>query len=78
MVGAVDPGREFIIGEGIESTLSAIKLFGAHAGCAALSAYEIHSLILPPEAKRVRIFADNDNSAKASLPRGRRPVPVED
>ena len=32
----------------------------ATSGCAALSAHEIHSLILPPNAKRVRIFADHD------------------
>ena len=36
------------------------QAFDAYCGCAALSAHGIHSLILPPNAKRVRIFADHD------------------
>ena len=41
--GAADPDREFIVGEGIESTLSAMRIFGVSAGCAALSAFGIRS-----------------------------------
>jgi hypothetical protein len=60
-IGAVaDPTREFIIGEGIESTLSAMRIFGATAGCAALSERGIRRLILPSQARRVRVFADHD------------------
>jgi putative DNA primase/helicase len=58
--GVVDPKREFIVAEGVESALSAMRIYGAPAGCAALSAGGIARLILPPGARRVRIFADHD------------------
>jgi hypothetical protein len=59
--GAIDPSQEFLVGEGLETTLAAMRLTGAAAGCAALSALGIRRLILPPEAKRIRIFADHDS-----------------
>jgi putative DNA primase/helicase len=58
--GDADTAREFIVAEGIESLLSALRIFGVSAGCAALSAGGIRRLILPPQARRVRIFADHD------------------
>ena len=58
--GVVDPDREFIVGEGIESTLSAMRIFDVTAGCAALSEIGVRRLILPSTARRVRIFADHD------------------
>jgi hypothetical protein len=58
--GEADPAREFIVAEGVESTLSAMRLLGALDGCAALSALGIRKLILPPAARRVCIFADRD------------------
>jgi putative DNA primase/helicase len=58
--GVVDPDREFIVGEGLESTLSAMRIFGAPAGCAALSTYGIRTLVLPSQARRVRISTDHD------------------
>jgi putative DNA primase/helicase len=58
--GRAAPGRELIVAEGIETTLSAMRLCGAVSGCAALSAVGISKLILPSEAKRVRVYADND------------------
>ena len=58
--GAADPEHEFIVAEGIESLLSALRLFGVTSGCAALSAGGIHNLILPPAARLVRIFPDHD------------------
>jgi hypothetical protein len=57
---AADPTSEFVVAEGIESVLSAMRIFNASAGCAALSELGIRRLILPPEVRRVRIFADND------------------
>jgi hypothetical protein len=60
--GAIDPARELVIGEGIETTLSAMRLLGAGAGCAALSAPGIRELILPESARRVVIFADRDRN----------------
>jgi putative DNA primase/helicase len=58
--GTIDSHREFIICEGLESVLSAMRIFGVTGGCAALSANGIRNLILPPEAKLIRIFADHD------------------
>jgi hypothetical protein len=37
-----------------------MRLLGLEAGCAALSDGGITRLVLPPEARRVRIFADHD------------------
>jgi putative DNA primase/helicase len=58
--GEPDPEREFLVAEGIESLLSALRIFSASAGCAALSAMGVSRLILPQEVRRVRVFADND------------------
>jgi hypothetical protein len=58
--GAADPAQEFIVAEGIESTLSAMRIYGAQAGVAGLSDNGIRFLDLPPEARLARIFADND------------------
>jgi putative DNA primase/helicase len=65
--GKADQEHEFIVAEGIESTLSAMRLCGAASGCAALSAAGISKLVLPPEARRVRIYADNDADRKGVL-----------
>jgi putative DNA primase/helicase len=62
--GKADPEHEFIIGEGVESTLSAMRIYGAAAGCAALSAAGITRLVLPEAARRVRIFSDHDPDGK--------------
>jgi putative DNA primase/helicase len=58
--GVADPAREFIVAEGIESTLSAMRIFNVAAGVAALSAGGIRELILPAAARRVRVFCDHD------------------
>jgi hypothetical protein len=58
--GVTDPTTEFVVAEGIESALSAIRIFNASGGCAALSELGLRRLILPPEVRRVRIFADHD------------------
>ena len=52
-------GSPLIVGEGIETTLSVMFSTGL-AGWAALSAAGITQLVLPPEARRVIIAADND------------------
>lgn len=59
-IGKPDPASEFIVAERIETTLSAMALYDVAAGCAALSAAGVRQLVLPPQARRVRIFADND------------------
>jgi hypothetical protein len=53
------PDRWLVVGEGIESTLAMARAIDA-PGWAALSAYGIKSLVLPPTAKMVLIAADND------------------
>jgi hypothetical protein len=58
--GEADPRREFVVAEGIESLLSAMRIFGVAAGCAALSEIGVRRLALPLGARRVRIFADHD------------------
>jgi putative DNA primase/helicase len=60
--GTPDPERELIVAEGIESTLSAMRLYRAEAGVAALSTSGLYVLALPPQARRVRIFADHDEN----------------
>ena len=56
--------REFIVAEGVESCLSALRLFGVTAGCAALSEGGIRRLVLPPASKKIRIFADHDTKGQ--------------
>ena len=60
-LGAVNPRVELVVGEGIESTLSYMQLYGL-PGWAALSANGIKNLVLPPEARRIVIAADNDRN----------------
>ena len=52
---------ELIVGEGIESTLSAMQLFGL-PGWAAISAGGVEALELPPEIRSIAIAADNDEN----------------
>ena len=52
--GRVDPNREFIVAKGIESLLSALRIFGVTAGCAALSEIGIRRLVLPPAARLIK------------------------
>jgi putative DNA primase/helicase len=58
--GSPDPDHWFIVAEGIESTLSAMRILGVTAGCAALSTWGIRRLVLPPDARKVIVFADSD------------------
>jgi putative DNA primase/helicase len=58
--GAISPDHWFVVAEGIESVLSAMRILGVAAGCAALSTWGIKRLVLPPSARRVIVFADSD------------------
>jgi putative DNA primase/helicase len=58
--GRLAPGAVAVVAEGIETTLSAMRLIGASAGVAALSTRGVRSLILPEKAQRIMIFADRD------------------
>lgn len=61
--GVPRPGVELVVGEGIESTLSAALPCGLPAW-AALSAPGIEKLVLPFDATRVVIAADNDTNGR--------------
>jgi putative DNA primase/helicase len=61
--GVPRPSVELVVGEGIESTLSAALPCGQPA-CAALSAPGIEKLVLPFDATRVVIAADNDTNGR--------------
>jgi hypothetical protein len=63
--GEPDREREFVVAEGVESLLSALRLIGAVDGCAALSALGIRELILPAAARQVCVFADNDENKQS-------------
>ena len=63
-LGKAEPTDEFVASEGVETTLSAMALYGAAAGCAALSASGLAALILPASVKRVRICADHDETGR--------------
>ena len=56
-----DPDAELVVGEGVESTFSAMQLFG-RAGWAAVCAGGLKTMELPPEVRRIIIAADNDAS----------------
>jgi putative DNA primase/helicase len=56
-----DPGRELIIAEGIETTLSAMQIF-ALSGWSAVYAGGLKTVELPATVHRIVITADNDIS----------------
>jgi hypothetical protein len=58
--GTVTPDTVLVVGEGIETTLSAMMLWGAKAGVATLGTEGLKSLVLPSAARKVVIAADND------------------
>jgi phage/plasmid primase-like uncharacterized protein len=59
-IAAFDPGRALLIGEGIETSLSAMALLGL-PGWAGIDADNIRTaLALPPDVRSVAIAADND------------------
>jgi putative DNA primase/helicase len=59
-LGPVVANEWLIVGEGIETTASAMQLWGLPSGWAALSANGLRRLILPPEPQQIVIAVDND------------------
>jgi hypothetical protein len=59
-LGPMTPGQPLLVGEGIETTLSAMRIYGYSAGWAALSAYFLPHLVLPPEVGSILLVVDND------------------
>ena len=60
-LGEHDSGAELIVGEGVESTFSAMQLFG-RAGWSAVYAGGLKTVELPSTVRAVIIAADNDVS----------------
>jgi hypothetical protein len=58
--GTVTPDGWLVVGEGIETTQSAMILWGAKAGVATLGSNKMRSLVLPQAARKIVIAADND------------------
>jgi DNA primase len=56
-----DPNRELIVAEGIETTLSAMQIFGL-SGWSSVSAGGLRTLELPEMVRCILITADNDES----------------
>lgn len=68
--GAVWLGRptadaEFVVGEGLESVLSAMLLLDLKCGAACLGP-NMKGLVLPSSARRVHIAADNDETGRGA------------
>jgi hypothetical protein len=63
LFGKARAGDWFVVGEGIETTLSVVTACGL-PGSAALSAEGIRQLILPRDARQVVICADNDGHGR--------------
>jgi putative DNA primase/helicase len=61
-LGSIRDGDWLVIGEGIESTASAMQLWNIPSGWAALSAGGIRNLVLPPEAQQIVLAADHDEN----------------
>jgi hypothetical protein len=61
-------GVEIGLCEGIETGLSAMELFGIPLWCA-LGSERLHKVELPPEVKKVTIFADNGEAGRKAAMR---------
>jgi hypothetical protein len=59
-LGPAKPDEWLIVGEGLESTLSSMQIYGM-SGWSALSANGIVSLILPPQARKILLAVDRDH-----------------
>ncbi|HZZ21655.1 MAG TPA: toprim domain-containing protein [Roseiarcus sp.] len=66
--GVARPEDWLLVCEGIETWMSAARLYRVEVGAAALSASGLRLLVLPPLplAKRIRIFADHDPDGLAA------------
>jgi hypothetical protein len=58
--GKVTPDAPLVVGEGMETTLSAMILWNVSAGVATLGTNGMRALVLPRAAKQIIIAADND------------------
>ena len=61
---SLDPGKQLVIGEGIETAASAGRLMGLPAWAAIAAGNLGKGLVLPPEARRIVIAADPDEPGR--------------
>jgi Toprim domain len=64
-LGNPHPDEEFVVGEGLETTLSAMLLMNARCGAAVLGP-NLKGLVLPKHVRKVRIAADNDETGRGA------------
>lgn len=65
--GSPSPTDIFVVGEGIETTLSAMILFEARAGVATLAANFLPTVLFPMSVERVLIAADHDGPESRNI-----------
>jgi Toprim domain len=65
--GSPSPTDIFVVGEGIETTLSAMILFEARAGVATLAANFLPAVLFPMSVERVLIAADHDGPESRNI-----------
>lgn len=60
---------ELVLGEGIESVLSAMRLLDKPFGCAALTSSNVPNLAIPPFVQTIYVVTDNDVAGSAAAHR---------
>jgi hypothetical protein len=58
------PGERIVVGEGVETTLSAMRILQCDSGLATLSAGNMPHISLPPNVRSVEIAADHDDAGR--------------
>ena len=58
------PTERMVVGEGVESTLSAMRILQCKSGLATLSASNLPQVSLPPSVRHVEIAADHDETGR--------------
>jgi phage/plasmid primase-like uncharacterized protein len=65
--GTPHSDEPFVVGEGIETTLSAMIIFGAGAGVATLAANFLPVVRLPDPAQNILLAADHDDEKSRNI-----------
>lgn len=63
------PCETLVVGEGIETTMAALRALGKTFGIAALSAENMSNLLIPEFVRKVTIAQDNDAAGRAAAER---------
>jgi putative DNA primase/helicase len=70
-INAPRPEEEFVVGEGVETVLSAMLLLDLRCGAATLGP-NFKALVLPRSARQVHIAADNDETGRGASEHAKR------